>query len=212
MKQTLLSAIAALLMVAAPAFAMDWSAAAAKMMASSIEIKTPKGQTYCTGFVIDNERDFVMTADHCMHEEDGSASVAVVDGKNAWEVQGDGSLDYAVLQVPGIDRPALQASTKPLKTGNQVGSFGFGAGLSPGMFRTAYVAAAQMQLFKMPGTFVVYDTNFIGGMSGGPIGTSDGKVVGMVQFDILSRGESIAGGGRSMVDIYKATKDFWSKK
>ena len=80
------------------------------------------------------------------------------------------------------------------------------------MFRTAYVAAAKMVLFKMPGTFVVYDTTFIGGMSGGPIVDTNGRVVGMVQFDIMSRGLVIAGGGRSMVDIYEATKDFWSKR
>src|SRR3990167_4712287 len=212
MKQALLSAIAALLLVAAPAFAMDWSAAAAKMMASSVEIKDKSGQTYCTGFVIDNERDFVLTADHCMHEANGADSAAVVEGKNAWEIQGDGLFDYAVLNIPGIDKPALRPPTKPLKTGNQVGSFGFGAGINPGMFRTAYVAAAKMVLFKMPGTFVVYDTTFIGGMSGGPIVDTNGRVVGMVQFDIMSRGLVIAGGGRSMVDIYEATKDFWSKR
>jgi S1-C subfamily serine protease len=158
--------------------AADWSVIAADARDSIVEIAIsseagePAGA--CTGFVSDNDRDFVVTAAHCdgpkVFADNMPAKVRMKDVKN----------DLMVLHVDGIDRPALKLAAEDPKIGAEVASFGFGYALERPLFRVAHVSAADIAIER--GRYFAVDATFVPGQSGGPVVNEQGQVVMLVQM------------------------------
>jgi S1-C subfamily serine protease len=141
----------------------------------------------CSGFVIHEAEDWVLTANHCGSDDpDKSIIVDLRPGKvQATDIQ----KDFLVLHVPGIDRPALHLATKDVEFGDVVLSFGYGGGYERPMLRQAIVAQPKALVPDAgPGEWVMFDAAFIGGMSGGPIVNTDGEVVALVQMSSPTMG------------------------
>ena len=197
------------LLIAGGAGAFEWASVAKKVQKSLVSLSTSQGVIYCSGFVIDDKRDFVMTAAHCVEAQQVLTYGLVVDRKNAWVVWQDDEADLAVLHAPANNRPELKMGKHPVP-GQDVAAFGYGYGLKGlGMFRSGEVSGTDIEFPDEPemvGLWVLYNFSFVGGMSGGPVTDVYGRMVGIVQ-----RGNNAIGLGRSVRDIYSATKDFWAE-
>lgn len=164
-----------LVLISTPAFA-DWTLVAKQLKESIVFIQTEVGS--CTGFVIDNDRDFVLTAAHCdgkeMYVDLAPAKVRAKDTKN----------DLMVLHVEGIDRPALKLAAMDPVLGAEVASYGYGFGLEQPLFRQAHISAMNVNITGGGGSgnLIALDSNFIPGQSGGPTVNVKNEVVLIVQL------------------------------
>ena len=181
MKRVLSAILAFGLFVSAPVsvFASEWAATAAKLRQSIVFVQIGSAGS-CTGFVIDNERDYVLTAAHC----DVKGEEHYVDLAPAKIVAKDTKNDLMVLKVEGIDRPALKLAKANPKVGDEVASYGFGFGLEQALFRQAHVSAVDVNINGNGGigNYVGLDANFIPGQSGGPVVNPANEVVMLVQL------------------------------
>jgi len=176
MKRTLIATTLALLptLVSAQPSAVNWTKLAAVVRASMVNIESADGR--CTGFIIDDERDFILTAAHCdgkeLYADLAPTRVRAKDVKN----------DLMVLHVEGVDGPAMKLADKNPEIGEQVASYGFGAGWERPMFRLTHISDNNMTIPDIEGgPWIVLDAPFIGGQSGGAIFNSKGEVVSIVQ-------------------------------
>lgn len=211
MKRLLAAALLFILACTPPALASGWQGVAQRVERSLVSLKDLRGAIYCTGFVIDDKRDFVMTAEHCA--EYGAEVGIQVDRKNGWTVWSEPALDVAVLQVPGISAPALAPSRRPLARGQEVGAFGFGWGMRSGMFRQGQVSHPAVWADGMPDArtettpWVMFNFSVVPGMSGGPVVDTDGRVVSINQV-----GNAAVSMGKSIELIEAVSGDFWEKR
>lgn len=169
-------AVVAFLAFATPAIAADWTSVAPQVRDSIVEIQVGD-EGACTGFVIDNDRDLVLTAAHCDPGPDQQlfadlrpASVKAKDDKN----------DLLVLEVKGIDRPALRLAKDDPKIGEEVASYGYGYALENPMFRVAHVSVEDISINRS--RYIMLDIDFVPGQSGGPVVNAAGDVVMIVQM------------------------------
>jgi S1-C subfamily serine protease len=183
MRCVLLTAFAVLLTL--PLSAADWSTIADKLAKSVVVVETADG--LCTGFVIDNERDHVLTANHCDGKE------LVVDGMPAKVVHKENKKDLLVLKVEDIDRPALKLAKDDPHTGQEVVSFGYGYGLEQPLLRVAHISHNKVYIPEgnLGGPFVFVDSTFVSGMSGGPVINLAGELVMIVQMGTKETGIGI---------------------
>ena len=206
----LLASLFALLLFAAPAMSHNWSKVAERLQESVVMLETFSGLGYCSGWVIDNKRDYVMTAEHCINTGNPLyGGVIMVDGHFATVVSSNVELDAAVLYVEGINRPELKPRTDPIRVGMPVASYGFA--LEDGLkehFRAGYVSATDAKVERLSGTWTLVDQAIIGGMSGGPIVDTSGKVVMMNQRSDRLRHAL----GKSIGEIFSVTSAYWRHK
>jgi len=163
------------------AFAADWSVVLPTFRDSIVEIAIETGghgEGGCTGFVIDNNRDFVMTAAHC--DVPNETVKLLVDSLVAKVRAKDTKNDLMVLFVEGIDRPALKLAVDDPRVGDEVASFGYGYALERPLFRMAHVSATDLAVDR--GRYIVIDSTFVPGQSGGPVVNDKGEVVMIVQM------------------------------
>ena len=184
--------------------AADWKVAAEKLRASIVYMETSQGS--CTGFVIDEEKDLVLTAAHCYDE---LKNIFIDNKPVAKVVARDTKKDLLVLHVPDLDRPALALAKDGPKVGDEVGSYGFGYGLEEPLFKAHHVAAANLDIDveNIGGPLIAVDTEYVGGMSGGPLVNKEGEVVGVVQ-----RGTSAVGFGVDAETIRDKVGRYFSLK
>lgn len=194
-----------LFLFALPVSAFNWSVVVQHLLASTVQLQSPDGQGFCSGWVIDNERDYVITAEHCTGS-DWASDGFMVDGIPGEVMLIDTYYDLAVVYVPGVDRPELLPQTRDLKVGIMVGSFGFAYGLKQPMFRAGSLSGVGIALPDLPGVWSITDQSFIGGMSGGPVVDMYGKVIMMVQ-----RGNGDIGVGKSIKEIFGITGEYWKE-
>ena len=170
----ILSALLAITLLASPTFAQtDWSLIATKLAESVVYVEGPQGS--CTGWVINNEKDLIITAAHCDQETLFADLVPVkVQAK-------DVKNDFLILKAEGIDRPALKLAKVDAKLGDVIASYGYGWGLEKPLFRIHHVSQVDVQFPNLPGTYTTTDTTFVAGMSGGPVVNARGEVVMIVQ-------------------------------
>lgn len=174
MKRIVMAILIALMPTAALAQSMSWMKVAEVLRESIVNIEMAAGR--CSGFVIDNEKDFVLTAAHCdgkeMYVDLAPAKVRAKDVKN----------DLMVLYVEGIDRPALKLAPKNPRIGEEVASYGFGWGLERPIFRVAHVSEDKTTIPDLEGgPWILVDGGFVAGQSGGPVVNSRNEVVTIVQ-------------------------------
>lgn len=151
-----------------------WANIAARIRESIVYIETDEGS--CSGLVIDNARDYVLTAAHC----DGKNLVA--DMTPAKVKAKDRKSDLMVLYVEDIDLPALAlASGAQAQIGEEVASFGYGWALDRPMFRIGHISDTSANLPDIEGgPFVLIDAAFVSGQSGCPVVNKNGEVVSLV--------------------------------
>jgi hypothetical protein len=196
-----------LMLLAVPAGAVnEWVSVGNMLVRSTASVQqyvthddgTQSWQTVCTAFSIDEHRQLFMTAAHCLDNP------IKVDWQNAWTVYENGALDLAVLQSPGVKRPALKPRTAPIPFGLDVASFGHAYGYETPQLRAGIVAHPEALIPELKQTFLVFLPAPIGGMSGGPIVDSEGKVVAITQ-----RGNGFNGLGKPVQVLISATGPFW---
>lgn len=178
-------------------FAAAWPDVLVIVKQSTIEIANTTGA--CTGFVIDNERDYVLTAAHC----DGEKLFA--DNLKAEVKAKDDKSDLMVLYVKDIERPALKLALRDPMVGQEVASFGWGYAMQEPLFRVAHISAKNVALERAH--YIAIDASFVPGQSGGPVVDTDGHVVMVVQL-----GNSISGFGVGAEVIEDKMGRFFSKK
>lgn len=169
-----------ILMLLVPAAASaQWKVAVEKLKDSVVFVESSTGT--CTAFVIDEPKNLVLTAAHCYDE----LPRMLVNGKPVTKViSRETKKDLLVLQVEGLDRPALALAKDDPKTGDEIASNGFGYGLEDPLFKTHHVAFDKIYINQenIGGPLIVVDTSYVGGMSGGPLVNHMGEVVGIVQL------------------------------
>lgn len=174
----IVAACALSFVLAMSVFAADWTVVVSNVRESIVEIAVSSAagepQGACTGFVVDNDRDFVVTAAHC----DGPKVFA--DNLPAVVRQKDVKNDLMVLHVENIDRPALKLADSDPKVGSEVASFGFGYALEQPLFRVAHVSATDIAIERA--RYFAVDASFVPGQSGGPVVNERGEVVMIVQL------------------------------
>ena len=178
----LVAAFAFLALAFSPAFAAnEWTDVAARVYDSIAYLTGPQGS--CTAWTIDSKRYFVLSAAHCYQEVSG-VSVVLVDNVPARLVAKDTKKDLLVLQVPGLDRPALKLAKSNPKIGDVVASYGFGLALERPLFRVTHISDDKLYVpFEgIGGPFIITDSNFVGGQSGAPVVDLNGDVVMIVQM------------------------------
>lgn len=199
--RTPISILAILILTASVLAAADWTVVASTTKDSIVEIaissESGEPQGACTGFVSDNNRDFVVTAAHCdgpkIFADNMPAKVRMKDVKN----------DLMVLEVTGIDRPALKLADADPRIGSEVASFGFGYALERPLFRVAHVSAADIAIER--GRYFAVDATFVPGQSGGPVVNERGEVVMIVQM-----GTNVVGLGVGTETIKDKTGRFFT--
>lgn len=177
MKRTLIACILLCIFSLPTSAANEWNTVAATMRKSIAYLTGPEGS--CTAWSINREKDYVMTAAHCDQAKDS----LLVDNIPAKVVAKDTKKDLMVLEVKGMDRPALRLASENPVIGDEVASYGFGAALERPMFRVTHVSDNDLYIpFEgIGGPFILTDTNFIGGQSGCPVVNLAGNVVMIVQ-------------------------------
>jgi S1-C subfamily serine protease len=188
MRKVLLTALLSLCLLS-PALADNWSLTAEKVGKSIVEVENKEGA--CTAFVIDanheKNTDLLMTAAHC----DGEGLYA--DHSPAKVVSKDTKNDLMVIEVEDTDKPALKLAKANPKIGEEVMSYGYGYALDRPLARVAHISDDKTYIPDggVGGPFLVTDTSFVPGQSGGPVVNSAGEVVMIVQM-----GNSVVGLGR----------------
>lgn len=186
-----LSSFLMFLVLVCPAFGADWTPIAEQLLKSVVTIEISRGSDQvgaCTGWVINNPKDLLVTANHCDAEKD---QVLTADGQPTKVIFKDIKNDLLVLEVDDLDRPALRIAKDDPRIGEEVASLGYGYALDRPMFRVTHVSDNKAHLGEIGGPWILTDTTFVPGMSGGPVVDINGNVVMMVQ-----RGSDTVGIGR----------------
>jgi hypothetical protein len=169
---------------------------------SIVRLQLPGGDTYCTGFVINQVKRFIMTADHCL----GGNPPIVIRRQFAREVFHLPHMDASVLEIlPGDPLPpALKPDVGEMVLNQPATSFGYAEG--KGLKRIdLFVVFPKIMLPGADGSFVLMSPNLIAGMSGGPI-LSEKGVVGI---NMAGRDDPDLSVMRPIGPIYELTKDYW---
>lgn len=205
MKQALISVFVSVIFLSPNLSAVGWETIAAQVSKSIMYLTGPEGK--CTAFTIDAQRDYVLTAGHC---EQLSAGVSVmrVGGLLSSVTFKDEKKDLMVLHVPGDDHPAIKLAADNPKIGEQVASYGYGYALGRPLFRVSHVSDDSFTAGEagIDGIFLVFDSTFIGGMSGGPVFNILGEVVAIVQM-----GSPEMGIGTGAEEIRKRAGKYFEK-
>lgn len=153
-----------------------WNPVATKVVKSIAYLTGPEGS--CTAWSIDRKHDYAMTAAHCDQKD------ILVNNLPAKVLAKDIKKDLLVLEVKGLDKPALHLSKENPKIGDEVASYGFGFALERPFFRVTHISDDNLYIpfDGIGGPFILVDDNFIPGQSGGPVVNQDGDVVMIVQM------------------------------
>jgi S1-C subfamily serine protease len=196
--------------------ATDWRDAAVTVALSTVSMQNvvtgedgiQRYETVCTAFSIDEARGLFLTAFHCL----GEVQNYRLDWQMAWVVYQNPSLDLAVLQTMGVKRTALKPRTAPIAAGLPIAMFGHAFGFEVPTLRPAWVSHPYMLIVPIKAQFPTLDGRFmvvsippIGGMSGGPIVDTEGRVVAITQM-----GNIYMGLGQPIEVILEATGPFWA--
>lgn len=202
MKRAFLVPLFLLLLSVGPR-AADWGGTVKLLESSVLFVETEEG--YCTAFVIDTTRKYVLTAAHCKGKE---IWVDHVVGKLVFY---DSKKDLMVLKVDELDptRQALKLAAEDPKIGDEVMSMGYGMALDRPMFRKAMVSDTALTIPEggVGGPFIATDATFVGGQSGGPVVDHAGNIVMIVQ-----RGSSTTGIGVGASIIRERVGRFFAAK
>jgi S1-C subfamily serine protease len=178
MKKILLSSLIAFCLYTSASAVSAWSPVADKVQQSIVYLETFTGTEAtgsCTGFMVDAARKHVLTASHC------DAEKILADGTVTYKLFKDDRKDLLVLRASNLDMPALRIAKADPDRGDEVASMGYGFGLDDPLFRIAHISNVRLDIEGLSGPFIMTDSAFIGGQSGGPVVNLQGEVVMIVQ-------------------------------
>jgi S1-C subfamily serine protease len=160
--------------------ASPWTLVAQKATSAVVFLEgTTEDGTYagsCTGAVIDTAKRYILTAAHCDHPK------ILANGTPARRVYKDQRKDLMILQAYALEGyAAIPLAKQNPYLGEEVASIGYGFGLEKPMFRVSHVANAHIDIEGLSGPFVMVDSGFIPGQSGGPLINAQGEIVAVVQ-------------------------------
>ncbi len=156
----------------------------------------------CSAFSIDERRNLFLTAGHCIGTD------LKLDGFQAAVVYTSKAHDLAVLVCFGVNMRALTPSTQTMQRGTPVATFGYGYGWIKIMLRSGEVAIPDIQINELGGErFLIANFTLVGGMSGGPMVDTDGRVVSINQL-----GDGFVGLGRTLDVIMAVTAPYWQHR
>lgn len=206
MRRIVLSAILALLLCI-NLDAANWTKVIARAERSIVritaDVKNDKGEDaekVCTGFTINEKKGYVLSAAHCLGPnslfvDDILAVVTFVDQEH----------DLLVITNLGDSHPALKYRRKPVQAGLPALALGFGYGEYDVISKIAHIANPA---FEGPDgdVWLMFDSGYVHGMSGGPVLDMDGRVMGTVQ-----RTDDVTGAGRPLAVMLELTGKFWER-
>ena len=165
--------------------------------------RTHRGSSVCAGSSINEIHSYYLTAFHCLDE--GTGKDLKINGLPARLLLADKNSDLAVITAD-LHRPAVRASTRQLRKGEQVGTLGFAYGFIDSIFRTGYISHPSIDPYRHGemGQILIIDNGYIGGQSGGPVFDLDGRIVGIVQST-----DDVSGFGLNISTILHSTRFYW---
>lgn len=180
MNRIIASLIALTLFIASPLAASQWTPIAEKFASSVYFLEAVNEQDAavggCSGFTINQEKRYVLTAAHC----DGYK--VRIAGTPSLRMFKDERKDLMVLRALSLDLgPAIKLARNNPVVGDEVASLGYGFALEQPMFRVAHISHAAIDIEELSGPFVMVDAQFVPGQSGGPVLNQQGELVSIVQ-------------------------------
>ena len=136
-----------------------------------IDVTKEEGHGVCTGFVIAKQR--VLTAAHC-------AGAIQVDGVPATVLKVDGNSDLLLLKADTKKAPLVFNDVDVWRF-EPLTAIGYGLGWKQLTILHVTVAIVAQSPEEGYPVDIVVQTEYVHGMSGGPVVDADGKIVGIVQ-------------------------------
>lgn len=131
---------------------------------SIVKVTTESG--VCTGFVVDAAKGWVLTARHCVVQDQ-----PVFINNEPTKILNTSEM-LALLSAPEMTRPPLDLRKDRIPVGESVVSFGYGYG---------WLQVMQRHIASWFEGDILLDAPVSPGMSGGPVVDLDGRVVGINQ-------------------------------
>ena len=215
MVRLLITALTAVLILATPLQAFNWSGVFTQIQKSVVQVFSERGS--CTAFSIDQERKYYLTAAHCLGGEltMWKETTTATGPQHAFSVVGvlavSKELDLAVLEASeGLQ---VVPRGKLPRRGEEVASIGYAFGEpEPFIIGSLITQVKEARSYARTRVIILKDNQDIGGMSGGPVVDTKGRLVGMVQQGI-TMGSSVTNiaYGTAITDLYAFTKEYWSR-
>jgi S1-C subfamily serine protease len=158
--------------------APDWTHAAELLERAAVKL-TYDTEGTCTGVVSDKDRKYIFAAGHCGPD---APKPIYADGALASVIYRENEQDLLVLYSPNLDgkKGQLRLAEDDAKTGDFVASGGYGYGFWH--VRIANVANPKAIVPGLVGPFLVVNSGYVPGQSGGPVVNIKGEIVGVVQL------------------------------
>ncbi len=168
---------------------------------SIVRLTTFDGKGFCSGFVINEERHLVLTADHCLDR------LPLIKGQPAPEVFHVPALDIAILDAPGvIGLDAFESRVEEVPPNLKIAAVGYAGGEEEFTQMEGAVIFPLADPAPGVGLMTLMSPAFKAGMSGGPILDPEGKVIGIVQMTNDGHNLSVS---RPISLIREAIREFW---
>ena len=212
----LLAAAIAVLFLAIPLEARDWSSIYDKAINSVVQLFHVHTNGTCTAFSINQQQRFYLTASHCIIDgEMGFWKEAIpnVTTQGVFKVvrvvKRSIALDLALLEGD-LGFPALAPGAEP-KHGHELISIGYAFGEpKPWLFSSIVAAIKDGQSYGVHRRILFKDNQDQGGMSGGPVLDKYGRVVSMVQAGVAVNGRlTNVSYGTSIKQLREFARGYW---
>ena len=213
MKRLVLSAILAVSLLVSPAQAFNWSGVFMQVQKSVVQLFHARGT--CTAFSINQQKGYYLTAAHCLGEnmamwKEATTATGTQHTFRVLRVLGSSiELDLAVLEAAeGLQ--GLPRGRVPNK-GDEVASIGYAFGEpEPFIIGAIITHIKEARSYGRYRHIIMKDNQDIGGMSGGPVVDTKGRLVGMVQQGVVIDAQvSNIAYGTAIDDLYEFTKSYW---
>lgn len=196
LRTALLTAVLALTLIMSPARALG-----AGQNGSIVRLSINGGHGVCTAFVINQEKRFYLTDDHCIDTDMAIGDASVEEVFHAPEI------DIAVVQAVGPAGVALKPFLGEITQADGYVAKGFANGLETMTEIKTRVVFPIFAVDQTHGTWMLTWPTVIPGMSGGPVQNEAGEVITVVEVASPRYNLSIS---RPMSVIYEATKPYWT--
>lgn len=212
------------------ALAHNWSRVFAEARGSVVMLFHKSGS--CSAFSINEQQHYYLTAHHCLPNDPSAAIEAsrqemdrpsptgmylfldAVPGVRTMGtaivlrvLKADATLDVALLEAE-VGLPALPRGSEP-RIGEDIAALGYALS-EPGAWLIVGNVAYLKDAVGGQRRVVLRSTSEIGGMSGGPVIDTRGRVISIVSQGVVYRGQIVPlNYGTSIRQLEKFTKGFW---
>lgn len=155
-------------------------------------VKVTSPGSICTGVTVSASQGHILSAAHCVPENNQGV---LVDGKEVKVLRKSRTL--VLLQGEAFQRPPITVRKGKLPPGEEVWSLGYAYDMA--------LATLRRTVSHYIGEDLLMDGPIAGGMSGGPVVDSQGRLVGINQAtERIYNASSIACGGDEIIEFLKS--------